>query len=100
MLNEKATLILLIVGLIKKNIVQMSEYFPKPRPLVKIVKVELNFSNYATGADLKCATGVDTSKFAKRVDLASLKSEINKLDIGKLETTPADLKKLSDVVKK
>ena len=46
------------------------------------------------------ATGVDTLKFAKKFDLASLKSEIDKLDIGKSETTPADLSTLSDVVKK
>ena len=38
-------------------------------------------------------------KFAKKVDLASLKSETDKLDIGKLETTPVDISKLSDVVK-
>ena len=35
-------------------------------------------------------------KFAKKTDLASLKSEIAKLDINKLETTPVDLSKLSD----
>ena len=63
------------------------------------VKVELDLSNYATKADLKNATGVDTLKFAKKVDLASLKSEIDKLDIGKLETTSVDLSKLSDAVK-
>ena len=34
---------------------------------------------------------VDISKFAKKIDLASLKSEIGKLDIDKLETTPVDL---------
>ena len=38
-----------------------------------------------TKADLKSATGVDTLKFAKKVDLASLKSEIDKLDIDKFE---------------
>ena len=32
--------------------------------------------------------------------LKSLKSIVGKLDIGKLETTPADLSKLSDVVKR
>ena len=63
------------------------------------VKVELDLSNYATKADLKNATGVDTLKFAKKVDLASLKSEIDKFDIGKLETTSVDLSKLSDAVK-
>ena len=63
------------------------------------VKVELDLSNYATKADLKNAAGVDTFEFAKKVDLASLKSEIDKLDIGKLETTSVDLSKLSDAVK-
>ena len=63
------------------------------------VKVELDLSNYAKKADLKNATGVDTFEFAKKVDLASLKSEIDKLDIGKLETTSVDLSKLSDAVK-
>ena len=63
------------------------------------MKVELDLSNYATKADLKNAAGVDTFEFAKKVDLASLKSEIDKLDIGKLETTSVDLSKLSDAVK-
>ena len=65
---------------------------------------------------LKTATGVDTSKFAKRVDLANLKSNVDKLDISKLKNVPTnlsnlktkvdklvpvpvDLSKLSDVVK-
>ena len=78
----------------------MSEYFLKLRSLGGNVKVELDLSNYATKADLKNATGVDTSKFAKKVDLASLKSEIYKLDVDKLETTPVDLKRLNDVVDK
>ena len=64
------------------------------------VKVELDLFNFVTNADLKNATGVDRSKFSNKVDLASLKVEINKLDIDKLETTPVDLNKLSDVVKK
>ena len=48
----------------------MNKYFPEPkssRRRVK-VKVELDSPNYATEADLKNATGVDTSKFAKKVD--------------------------------
>ena len=57
-------------------------------------------SNYPTKADLRNATGVDTSKFAEKVDLASLKLEIDKSDIDKLETTPVDLSELSHVVKK
>ena len=31
-------------------------------------------------------------------DLSNLKSKVDKLDIGKLETTPADLSKLSNVL--
>ena len=42
----------------------MSEYFPKPESFGGKVKIELDFSNYATRADLKNATGVDASKFA------------------------------------
>ena len=76
----------------------MSEYFPKPKSLRGNVKVKLDLSNYATKADLRSATGVDISKFAKSVDLPCLKSETDKLDISKLETTPVDLSKLSDVV--
>ena len=64
------------------------------------MKVKLDLSNYAEKkTDLKNATDVDTSKLAKKVDLAGLKSEIDKLDIDKLETTPIDLDKLSDIVK-
>ena len=50
----------------------MSEYFPEPKSSGGKVKFELDFSNYATKADLKNTTGVDTSEFAKKVDLASL----------------------------
>ena len=42
---------------------------------------------------------IDTSKFAKKADLASLKSDVEKIDVGKLETTPVHLSKLSSVVK-
>ena len=44
----------------------MSEYFPKPKSLGANVNVELDLSNYATKADLKNATGFDTSDFAKK----------------------------------
>ena len=51
----------------------MSEYFSKPKSSGQRVEVELDLANYATKTHLKAATGVDTSKFAKKVDLASLK---------------------------
>ena len=56
-------------------------------------------SNYATKTDLKNATHVDTSSFALKPNLANLKSEVDKLDFDKLGPVPADLSKLSDVVK-
>ena len=78
----------------------MSEYFPKPKFSGRRVKVELDLSNYATKSVLKNATGVDTSKFAKKVDLASLKSNIDKLDIDKLKNIPSDLSNLKSKVDK
>ena len=56
----------------------MTEYFPKPKSLGGRVKVEFYLPNYAKKADLKNAIGVDTSKFAKNVDLANLKSNVDK----------------------
>ena len=97
----------------------MSEYFPEPE---RIVKVELDLAKWATKSDLKNAAAVDTSKFPKKIDLANLKSNVDKLHIDKLKNVPAnlnnlkskvhrldidklvpvpvDLSKLSDVVKK
>ena len=49
------------------------------------MQVELDLSIYATKVYLKNATGVDTSKFAKKVDLASLESQNDKLDFDELE---------------
>ena len=43
---------------------------------------------------------VDTSSFALKTNLASLKTEVNKLDIDKLVPVPVGLSKLRDVVKK
>ena len=51
-------------------------------------------SNYATKADLKNATGVDASKFTKKVDLTNLKSKVDKLDIEKLRSLPTNLSNL------
>ena len=56
-------------------------------------------SNYTTKADLKHATGIHTSKLAAKCDLASLKAEVDKIDIEKLKTLLIDLRNLSSVVK-
>ena len=54
MLNEKATIILLKVGWIKKISFNKMSYFPEPYTLSKNkIKAELNLSNYATKLDLK-----------------------------------------------
>ena len=65
------------------------------RLLLKEIKVESDLPNYATR--LKNATGVDTSKFTKKTGSASLKSDVDELDIHKLKTLSVDLIKLSNV---
>ena len=62
------------------------------------MRYELDLSNYATKVDITNAASIDILKFAKEVDLASLKSEIDKSDIDKLKTAPVDLSKLDDIV--
>ena len=76
----------------------MSKYFPPSRSRGGDIKVKLDLSNYATKTDLKNVTHVDVSSFASKADLASLKTEADKLDIPKLSTVPADLAKLTNKV--
>ena len=76
-----------------------SQYFPPYRGHIADVKVRLDLTNYATKADLKNVTYVDTSNFALKTNVASLKTEVDKLDIEKLVPVPNDLAKLSNVVK-
>ena len=78
----------------------MSQYFPKPyEPFGGDINVKVDLSNYATKADIKNISHVDTSSFALKSNLASLKTEVDKLDINKLVPVPVDLSKLSDVAK-
>ena len=76
----------------------MSEYFPPYRRFRGDIKVKLDLSNYATKTDLKNVTHVDVSTFASKTNLASLKTEVDKLDILKLSTVPVDLAKLTNKV--
>ena len=93
-------IILLIAGLIKKILYKMSKYFPKPyETFGGDINVKVDLSNYATKADIKNITHVDTSNFALKTNLANLKTEVAKLDIDKLLPLPAELSKLSDAVK-
>ena len=56
-------------------------------------------SNYAANTDIKNISHIDASSFALKSNLASLKTEVNKLDIDKSVPVPVDLSKLSDAVK-
>ena len=77
----------------------MSQYFPKLyETFGGDIKVNFDLSNYAIKADLKDATGIDTSNFALKSNLASLEIEVDKIDFDKLKTVPVDLSKLSNVV--
>ena len=78
----------------------MSQYFPKPyEPFGGDTDVKVDLSNYATKTDIKNILHIDTSSFALKSNLASLKTEVDKLDIDKLVPVPFDLSKPSDVVK-
>ena len=63
----------------------MSQYFRKPfEPFGGDINVKIDLCNYATKADIKSISHVDTSSFALKSSLASLKPEVCKLDIDKL----------------
>ena len=71
----------------------MSQYFPLYKSHGGDIKVEQDLSNYATKTDLKNMTHVDVSSFASKTNVASLKSEVDKINAGKLKTVPVDLAK-------
>ena len=78
----------------------MSQYFPKPyEPFGGDINVKVDLSGYATEIDIKNILHTNTSSFALKSNLASLKTEVDKLDINKLVPVPVDLSKLSEVVK-
>ena len=78
----------------------MSQYFLKPYESIgRDINVKVYLSNYATKADLKNITHVNSSSFALKTNLATPKTKVDKLDIDKLVPVPVDLSKLSDAVK-
>ena len=105
MSNGKGMIIYLIVGLIKKTycdsiVWKMSQYVPKPNePFGGDINVKVDLTNDGTKADIKNISHVDTSSSALKTNLASLKTEVDKLDIDKLAPVRVDLRKLSDAVK-
>ena len=83
----------------KLSCTKMSQYFPKPyEPFYRGINVKAGLSNYATKADIKNISHVDTSSITLKSNLVTLKTEVHKLDIDKLVPVPVDLGKLSDVV--
>ena len=78
----------------------MSNYFRRGyKRFAEDISAKVYLSNYATKTDLKTASHVDVSSFALKSSLASLKTEVDKIDADKLKTFPVDLAKLSNVVK-
>ena len=79
---------------------KMSQYFPKPyKSFERNINVKVYLSNYTVTTDLKNILYVDTSSFALKTNLASLKTEVDKSYIDKLVPVPVNLSKISDVVK-
>ena len=64
-----------------------------------MLKVKIDLSNYATKANIKNNSHVDTSCFALKTNLSSLKTEVDKLDFDKFIRIPNDLSQINNVVK-
>ena len=77
----------------------MTTYYPLYKSSSNNVKLELDLTNYATKTDIKNIIHVDVSSFACKTNLAALKTEVDKIDVDKLKTTPIDLDRLSNLVK-
>ena len=79
----------------------MSQYFPKPyEPFGRDINVKVDLSNYGTKTNIKNISHIGTSSFALRSNLASLKTEVDKLDIDKLKSLPNNLNNLKSKVDK
>ena len=78
----------------------MIQYFPKPdEPVGEDINVKVDLPSYAIKANIKNISHVDTSSFALKSNLATLKTEVDTLDVDKLVPVVVDLSKLSDEVK-
>ena len=79
----------------------MSQYFPKPyEPFSGDINVKVALSNYATKTDIKNISHVDNSSFTLKSNLASLKTEVDKLDINQLKSLPSNLSNLKNRIDK
>ena len=96
-MTKKLWVVFMIENYKRLNFKISSQYFP-PYGSSNNIKVELDFANYATKDDVKNITHVAVSSYATRTNLSALKSEVDKIDVNKLKTTPTDLTKLNNVV--
>ena len=79
----------------------MSQYSPKPYELSGgDINIKVDLYNYAIKNDLKSVTHVDISSIALKSNLASLKTEVDKLRIDKLTPVCNDLANLSKKTEK
>ena len=76
---------LLVVFTIKnyKILYYKMSYYPPYKSSSNNIKIELDLSNYATKDDVKNITHVDVSSYATKSNLASLKTEVDKIDVDK-----------------
>ena len=79
----------------------MSQKFPRPYELFGgDINVKVDLSNYATKTDIKNISRIDTLSFVLKSNLASLKTEVDKLDIDKLKSLPNNLSNLKSKIDK
>ena len=97
-LNDEEIIGSFMIKNYKRAYYKMSTYYPPYKSSSNNIKVELDLTNYATKTDLKNIAQVDVSSFASKTNLATLKTEIDKIDVDKLKTTPTDLAKLTNAV--
>ena len=82
-----------------KRVYYKMNYYPPCKSFSSNFKVKLDLTNYATKTDLKNITHVDVSSFASKTNVAALKTEVDKIHVDKLKTSPVDLAKLTNAVK-
>ena len=60
--------------------IKVNQCFPKPdEPFGGDINIKVDLSNYAIKTDIKNISHTDTSSFALKSNLASLKTEVDKI---------------------
>ena len=102
MWNGRVMTIHLIVGLIKKTLYKMSQYFPKPyEPFRGDINVKVHLSKYARKAYLKNTTGCSKKWCCQKSVYNTLVSKVNNIDTSRFVLkSKYDTDDLSDAGKK